>query len=194
MIAMQCGPLRKRDSHLWARDEHDFYIEPEWCSQRLFEVETFKGKIWDPACGIGRIPDAAAAARHALDESDLVDRGRGYQLDFLKSGAVAANIVSNPPFSVAEEFVAKALTLAERTVAMLLPTKWIQGEKRARWLRTTPLRRVWFLCPRPSMPPGAVILAGEKPDGGREDFAWFVLERGYAGCPEIGWLHRDQDG
>jgi hypothetical protein len=47
----------------------------------LFQVETFDGKIWDPACGIGRITGAAAAAGYVTDESDLIDRGRGYQFD-----------------------------------------------------------------------------------------------------------------
>jgi hypothetical protein len=187
-------PLRKRDSHLWARDQHDFYIEPAWCSQRLFEVETFKGKIWDPACGTGRIIDAAIDAGHVTDESDLVDRGRGYRLDFLTSGATVPNIVSNPPFGIAETFVARALELAERKVVMLLPTKWIQGERRARWLAGTSLRRVWFLCPRPSMPPGRAILGGLKPGNGTTDYAWFVWERGWRPQPEIRWLHRDSRG
>jgi hypothetical protein len=29
------GPLRKRKSHLWQRDPHDWYIEPEWVSDRF---------------------------------------------------------------------------------------------------------------------------------------------------------------
>jgi hypothetical protein len=50
------GPLRKRKSHLRDRDPNDFYVEPEWCSMRLFEVERFEGRTIDPACGLGRPP------------------------------------------------------------------------------------------------------------------------------------------
>ena len=189
------GPLRKRESHLWERDPQDWYVEPEWCSARLFAVENFEGMIWDPSCGTGRITVSGRAAGHRVMQSDIANRGvdfqLGFQLDFLTTDERCDNIVSNPPFGIAAKFVAHALDLAERKVAMLLPAKWIQGEKRARWLATTPLRRIWFLCPRPSMPPGAAIRAGEKPGGGTVDFAWFVWERGYTGCPEIGWLHRD---
>jgi hypothetical protein len=103
----------------------------------------------------------------------------------------AANITSNPPFDVAEKFVEKALKLAERKVAMFLPANWVQGDKRSRWLAGTPLRRVWFITPRPSMPPGHVLAAGGKPGNGTTDYAWFVWLRGYDGAPEVRWLRRD---
>jgi hypothetical protein len=43
------------------------------------------------------------------------------------------------------------------------------------------------------MPPGFVIARGEKPGGGKVDFAWLIFERGYNGVPELVWLHRDHD-
>jgi hypothetical protein len=186
------GPLRKRESHLWQRDEHDWYIEPIWCSARLFEVEKFEGGIWDPACGSGRIPQAAIDAGLEAVGTDLIARWQRTKVqDFLQAGTGAFNIVSNPPFGIAEAFVVHALQLAERKVAMLLPANWVQGDKRSRWLEATPLRRVWFLAPRPSMPPGAALAAGQKPGNGTTDYAWFVWLRGYDGHPEVRWLRRD---
>lgn len=32
---------RRRNSHVFARDPHDWYLEPRWCSERLFDVEEF---------------------------------------------------------------------------------------------------------------------------------------------------------
>src|SRR5215831_7367744 len=61
----------------------------------------------------------------------------------------------------------------------------------ARWLAETPLARVYLLTPRPSMPPGQVILAGEKPGGGTQDFCWLVFDHAYKGPPALHWLHRD---
>jgi hypothetical protein len=52
---MNLIPLRRREAHLWERDPHDFYVEPAWCSERLFEAERFEGDVLDPACRIGRI-------------------------------------------------------------------------------------------------------------------------------------------
>ena len=189
------GPLRKRDSHLWERHPEDWYVEPEWCSVRLFERELFTGAIWDPACGKGTIVISALAAGVVAGGSDIVARGWDSTLtphDFLETSYQADNIVSNPPFGVAEKFVAKALTVARCKVSMLLPANWVQGDKRSRWLEQTPLRRVWFIAPRPSMPPGPVIEAGHKPGNGTTDYAWFVWEHGYTGKSEIGWLRREE--
>jgi hypothetical protein len=61
----------------------------------------------------------------------------------------------------------------------------------ARWLQGTPLARVYLLTPRPSMPPGHVILAGEKLGGGKHDFCWLVFEHGHVGPPELRWLRRE---
>jgi hypothetical protein len=41
------------------------------------------------------------------------------------------------------------------------------------------------------MPSGRVIEAGQKPQGGKQDFAWLVFRRDHAGPPELRWLHRD---
>jgi hypothetical protein len=97
------------------------------------------------------------------------------------------NIVSNPPYRKARQFIERALREARKS-AFLVQYGFLFGAERSAWLRTTPLRRTWILVPRPSMPPGKLILAGMKPGGGRVDYAWLVFERGYNGPPELGWL------
>lgn len=192
-----------KNAHLWERHPQDWYVEPAWVDVRLFAVEQFVGGILDPACGLGRIVCAARLAGHHAVGSDLERRTEGfmYALDFLsgdypyqmlipEAGGELENIVSNPPFGVADQFVKLSLERAPRKVAMLLPTKWANSMARGKWLETTPLRRVWFIGPRPSMPPGPAIIAGEKPGNGTVDFSWFVWERGYRGKPELGWLRR----
>lgn len=187
------GAKRAKASHIWERDPNDWYVEPEWCSRRLFEVETFDGEILDPACGIGRIVSSARAAGLPTIGADLVDRGAEVDLiaDFMQRRAEACNIVSNQPFRIADAFASLALDLAVHKVALLLPVTWMCGARRAAWLATTPLFRVWVLSPRPSMPPGASILAGVKPGSGTTDFAWFVWLKGFDGVPALLWLRRD---
>lgn len=186
------GALRKRESSLWHREPNDWYIEPRWVSHRLFDEEPFEGTVVDPAAGSGRILISAAAAGYETRGFDKVDRGYPYYsvVDFLETATSHDNIVSNPPFGIAERFVAHALKYTQRKVAMLLPANWVQGDKRSRWLEASPLRRVWFITPRPSMPPGQVIQAGQKPGNGTTDYAWFVWQRGYDGAREIRWLRR----
>lgn len=180
-------------AHVWERDELDYYVEPEWCDRRLFEVERFNGHIVDPACGSGRIVRAAEAAGHFAIGRDIVQRGPAADVvDFFSDDRQVANIVSNPPFGGAVEFIEHALSVAVFKVIVLLPTTFLHSDERAEWFHTVPLRRVWIMSPRPSMPPGSVIEAGEKPGGGKKDFAWFVFVQGTTGAePVIRWLRRD---
>lgn len=197
------GPLRKRESSLWQRDPHDWYVEPQWCSARLFEEEVFRGSIHDPAAGGGNIVRAAQAHGYIATASDIVDRRSITNfwpevVDWLApNNHPFTNIVSNPPFGLCDDrksrshpFVERCLERAERKVALLMPANWVQGDQRSRWLERTPLRRVWFLSPRPSMPPGHVLTAGMKPGNGTTDYAWFVWQKDYDGPPEIRWLRR----
>jgi hypothetical protein len=181
-------------SHIWEREENEHYVEPSWCSRRLFEEEQFIGQIWDPCCGFGTIPEAAKAKGLDCYATDLVNRGYkhlGWAGDFLKVNdqEAAPNIVCNPPFNIFKEFALHALSLGNtQKVAMIVPTARLHA---ARWLAFTPLRRIWLMTPRPSMPPGHVIASGQKPGGGKTDYCWLVWARGYELTAEIEWLRRD---
>jgi hypothetical protein len=191
-------PLR---AHIWDRNADDWYVEPEWCSRRLFEEEQFEGTIWDPACGLGRIVRSAIDAGHAVKATDIEFRQSTDDpiddlkavADFLTCTDKADNIVSNPPFDIAPQFVLHALALATSKVAIIFPIACLNaaaGPKKHRWIVGTPLRRVWLMSPRPSMPPGHVIAAGEEPKGGKADYCWLVFDRGYTGAAQLCWLHR----
>jgi hypothetical protein len=181
---------RLRKSHIYEREQYGHYVEPSWCSERLFQVEIFSGPILDPFAGFGTIPEAAKAAGHRVFAADIVDRGYpGCRVqDFLKREAVPPSIVGNPDFDYVEDFVRHALATGAEKIALICPVARLNA---ARWLRELPLKRIWLLSPRPSMPPGSYIAAGGKPKGGRVDFCWLIFERGYRGHPEIHWLHRD---
>ena len=188
-----CRPL---GAHVWAKDKLGFYVEPQWCPERLFAVQKFVGAVCDPACGLGRIPEAARAAGYATYATDLVDRGyRHFSgcADFLRCDQPHANnIVCNPPFNACDQFVRHALALTNGTgkVAMIWLGRRLNA---AHWLADTPLARIYLLTPRPSMPPGEVILRGEKPGGGTQDFCWLVFSHRHKGPPTVQWLYRDRE-
>lgn len=179
---------KPRDSRIFTRQEHDHYVEPEWCSERLFDVEAFSGPIWDPCCGWGRIVDSAAAHGHLAHGSDIVDRaGRFGVKDFLTEPGPSWDIVCNPPFDLSRRFAEQALKLTKGKVAMIWLWRRLPA---ARWLAETPLARVWLLTPRPSMPSGKFIAKGGKVGGGTQDFCWLVWDRSHSGPPEMLWLKR----
>ena len=57
---------------------------------------------------------------------------------------------------------------------MIVPLRRLPA---ARWLGHLPLETIYLLTPRPSMPPGTWIAAGNIPGGGREDFCWLVFNK-----------------
>lgn len=188
---------KRKDAHLWARDPDDWYVEPAWCDDALFASEKFEGPIVDPCCGLGRILDAAWRAGYPTVGYDIKDRGvrdrHPFAIsDFFNSDALFPNVVCNPPYLHGDKFVRAALARSVKT-AVLLRAQWANAGARSRWLESLPLRRVLMLTPRPSMPPGAVIIGsgGKDPSGGLQDYAWFIFERGYSGEPGFGWARRE---
>jgi hypothetical protein len=183
--------VRKLDAHIWEREEHEHYVEPSWCSARLFEEAEFDGPIWDPCCGFGTIVLNAISAGYETLASDIIHRGSSCEnvIDFFDCKSTHANaIICNPPFNIADKFALHALTLVE-CVAMIFPTARLNA---AHWMKGTPLAGVWLMTPRPSMPPGHVIAAGGKPGGGKMDFCWVIWHRYHsAPHPELRWLRRD---
>lgn len=188
--------IREKQSHLWERDPHDWYVEPYECSSALFMVEDFDGAIWDPACGLGRIVEQAREAGHAAVGSDIVDRSAicGSTSDFLNRNytPIFRNIVTNPPFSLAEEFVHESLRILPPggKLAAILPLVWLSGFSSKRdWMPASPLKTVYVISPRPSMPPGRVIEAGVKPGNGTKDYAWLVWQKAHLGVAAIKFLN-----
>jgi hypothetical protein len=186
----------RRLAHNWQRDENDWYVEPSWCSHRLFEEEEFQGEVWDPCCGWGRIVRSAIDAGYRVKASDIIIRLSGdaavdklkFQADFRDCAGPAINIACNPPYRVLPTFTQRALKLAQRKVAVIFPVARLNA---AHWIRGAPLLRIWLMSPRPPMPPGSYLEAGHKPGGGRVDFCWLVFEHGYSGAAQVRWLRRD---
>jgi hypothetical protein len=171
------------------RETHDFY--PTWpaATRALLSVERFDGAIWEPACGDGAMSKVLEAAGHEVISTDLIDRGYGEGgRDFLMEWqSLAPNIVTNPPFRWAVEFVDRALMLTTGKVALFLRLAFLEGQDRGRWFPTTPLARVWIMSRRVPIQRGRMA-EGKELNGGVIAFAWFVWEHGHQGKPEMGWI------
>ena len=171
------------------REKDDFYPTPPEGTRALLSVEKFVGNIWEPACGDGAMSKVLIDAGYAVLSTDLVDRGYGTaRVDFLMEHVhTADNIITNPPFKLAEEFAAQALAHSRRKVAMLARLAWLEGERRRIMFQSTPLARVWVFSRRLNINrSGDGILYGGQ--GGLIAFAWYVWEHGHQGPPTLGWL------
>lgn len=168
------------------RPENDFYPTPPEATLALLAREKFTGTIWEPACGDGAISRVLLEAGYNVYSSDLIDRGYGTAPhDFLHSKINADNIVTNPPFVLAQEFVEKALASTNGKVAMLCKLAFLEGQKRKAFFENTPLARVHVFSKRVNF-----YREGERGKLGTSmiAFAWYVWEHGHEGPPTLGWL------
>jgi hypothetical protein len=168
------------------REANDFYPTHPGATKALLSVEPFAGDIWEPACGEGDISRVLEEAGHRVISTDLVDRGFGEaRRDFLMEWRPQApNIITNPPFKLASEFVEKSLQLTTGKVAMFLRLAFLEGVERGSTFPTQPLARVWVMSRRVPMWRGEV----RDEIGSLMAMAWFVWDHAHKGRPELGWL------
>ena len=170
------------------REKDDFYPTPVPATIALLRGETFGPHIWEPACGDGAISLVLRAAGHEVVSTDLFDRGYGEsRIDFLmEHKLLAPEIVTNPPFKLAEQFVRHALDLGASKVAMMLRLAWLEGSQRKCLFEQTPLARVHVASRRLSMHRGGTDQGGGG--GSMIAFAWFVWDTSHVGEPNLRWF------
>ena len=170
----------------------DCYDTPPVAVTALLKVERLPHRIWEPACGTGNIVRVLRAAGHEVIATDLNDRGcPGSQsgLDFLLLGGPRIDcdgVVTNPPFMVAEQFVAAALDRAPY-VAMLLRLAFFESERRSEILERRGLARIHCFAERLPMM-HRQDWEGRNANSGMA-FAWFVWARGCREPTTIDRLH-----
>ena len=112
-------------------DGPDFYPTPSWATRALLSQETFQGEIWECACGDGAMSSVLEEGGNKVISSDLFDRGFGsHGIDFTTSDLTSDNIVTNPPYNLAEDFVHKGVVSAKNKFALLLRLAFLESAKR----------------------------------------------------------------
>ena len=107
----------------------DQYETPAWVTLALIpHLPEFIGKIWEPACGSGKMVAALRQAGFDVVGSDITQG-----VDFLSQApetGVSA-VITNPPYALARQFIERALYFDDtRIVAMLLRTDFAHAARR----------------------------------------------------------------
>lgn len=170
------------------RHKDDYYRTPPACVRALLAVETFADDVWEPACGDGAISEVLLDAGHTVISTDLIDRGYGTGgVDFLGSTVLGVtDLITNPPYRLADKFALHALKLGVRKMALLCRLAWLEGQERyERLYSQQKLARIWVFSQRQTLWRGDEC---SEDDGGMTAYAWFVFERDHGGAPTLGWL------
>ena len=124
------------------RADKDYYATEPAATDWLCKIERFEGPILEPSCGEGHISRQLMAAGYEVVSRDLADRGFGEVADFLAADNTewGGDIVTNPPYAFAQEFVEKALAIIPegRKVAMFLKLTFLEGKRRAKLFENYP--------------------------------------------------------
>ena len=107
----------------------DLYPTPEEATRALLKVIKFCGLVWEPASGLGHISRVFEAAGHKVRSTDLhaTTYQYGGQADFLSQSVKAPNIVTNPPYKHALEFIRVGSSLANNKLALFLPVNFLNN-------------------------------------------------------------------
>ena len=99
------------------------------------------------------------------------------------------NVITNPPFSLAKEFVEKALEVATEKVILFAKIQFLEGQQRKDFFAAHPPKAVYVFSKRVNpLRNGLEVDEKGKPWSSTMCFAWFVWEHGYTGEPCIRWL------
>lgn len=177
--------------------DNDYYATDPQTVRQFFNAtrEEFKdvSVIWENACGEGNI---SKVIKECFDtnivSTDLINRGYGWgNIDFLNSdyNPSADLIITNPPFSLINDFIIKGLEKTNRYLVYLCKIQMLETVARKDILQSSPLKYIYVHSKRQ-----ATWKNGQPLDEKGNKWAttmclaWFVWEKGYKGEPIVRWL------
>ena len=180
------------------RQEEDFYAtEPKALELFLEKLDEdniiLHSEVWEPACGQGHLAKVLVSKGLNVNATDLVDRGYGVgEIDFL--GNIPENhfmkncdILTNPPFNLAEKFVEKSMEILNpgHRLFLFLKIQFLEGQKRKELFKKYPPKYVYCYSARQKC---ARDGAFEKYTATTQFYAWYVWEKGFEGETIIRWI------
>lgn len=169
------------------REVNDYYATEPRVVQELLDVEAFSKKILEPCCGKGHISEVLKQRGKEVTSTDLIDRGYGGVKDIFSYTHFKGDIITNPPYTKAKDFVEKCLDIVDEgsKVAVFLKLQFLEGVSRQELFKFAPPQHI-YVCVR----------RANCAKGGRFDlytssaicYAWFVWQKGYKGEPTVRWI------
>jgi len=167
------------------REQYDYYATEPKAIELLLKLETFSNNIWECACGGGHLSDVLKKNGYSVKSTDLIDRGYADEIvDFIGIDNIESwfgDIITNPPYRYAEEFVQRALDIIPNgnKVAMFMGIQFLEGKKRREFLRKYPIKTVYVSSSRLNCAKNGDFV--KYNNSSARCYAWYVWEKGYCG-------------
>ena len=178
------------------REENDYYATDGVAIDKLLKVERPSAKVWECAAGEGHLAERLKQNGFTVYTSDIIQRKYTLDaiLDFLLYGGGISqdcDILTNPPYKFAKEFVLKALDLVSvgRKVYMFLKLTFLEGKARyAELFSKYPPKTVYVFSERVLCAKNGEFQKMRDGGGSAVAYAWFVWKKGYNGNTILKWI------
>lgn len=169
------------------RKKSDLYETPYSMTEKLLERENFISPVLECACGNGAIVRILSKRGYTVNAFDE-------DVNFLSYTTQHHSIITNPPYSLAFEFILHAKEIATGKIAMLLPLSYLHGKQRfdAIWNDTAfPLKTIYVFTRYPML--GEPLREDGKYHTGMMVYAWYIWDKNHIGAATIQWIDNNED-
>ena len=175
------------------REIDDYYATDPKAIDLLLSVEDFNENIWEPACGEGHLSKRLERFGFNVKSTDLIERGYGISgIDFLECNEhFNGDIITNPPYKFAKEFIEKSLDLIPEgnKVAMFLKIQFLEGKARRKLFDINPPKVVYVSSSRILCAKNGEFEKMKAGGGSAVAYAWYVWEKGFKGNTTLKWIN-----
>jgi hypothetical protein len=170
------------------RENNDYYATDPIAAKLLLDLVDLNQNIWEPSCGEGHLSKVFVENNFTVKSSDLIDRGYGETgIDFLtysnQENFFDGDIVTNPPYKYAKEFVEKSLQYVKpgNKVCMFLKLTFLEGKARKKFFEQNNIHTVFVSSSRITCAKNGDFQKMKESGGSAAAYAWFIWEKGYKG-------------
>jgi hypothetical protein len=173
------------------RESNDFYATDPKALELLLDEEKFDLYVWECACGKGHLSEVLKKRGYIVKSTDLIDRGYGEgNVDFLQTHEIHnGDIITNPPYKYAQQFVEHALNIVPegQRVAMFLKLTFLESKNRREMFDQYPPEYIYVSSSRLQCALGGDF---ETYKGGNAvAYGWFIWRKGFKGEPKVRWFN-----
>jgi hypothetical protein len=175
------------------REENDYYATDPIAAKLLIDCVILNKNIWECSCGSGHLSKIFIDNGFNVKSTDLIDRGFGESgIDFLScTEKFNGDIVTNPPYKYAVNFIKKALELIStgNKVCMFLKLQFLESKNRKKLFLSNPPHTIYVSSNRIMCAKNAEFDNLKKSGGSAIAYAWYIWEKGFQGTTSIKWIN-----
>ncbi len=178
------------------RQNEDYYATDPIAAELLLQIEELDKNmpIWECSAGENHLANVFKENGYTVRTSDIIKRTETTEvLDFLSDEVTDwnGNIITNPPYSLASNFVEKAMNIIHEgnKCIMFLKLQFMEGKSRKKLFEKYPPKTIWVSSSRIMCAKNGDFQKMRDGGGSAVAYAFYVWEKGYKGDTIVKWFN-----